>query len=404
MKKLINQLALATMIALPAFAESTGGGNGGDVLICKNPAKNMILDYFEGIDKGLYKSFGSPAFSVKENFDLWVANLAKVDYARSKFFREIGTDILQQIKDLESGKIQVAKFVNFTDSELIDIPDSQELIIPKNCQKQQLVIQTNATRGEKWLKIQKDLWTQLDNVQKAIIITHELVYYDFILANNAKDSRDARYFNQLVMADAFSGMSVCDYFKFLGTHLPDTKMNLQNQNGTDFISLEPEKMSCEGDHFQAINKNDSYKIKISHFNLLTFSQLKISSAETSPFESEDLFPEIGILDAFSTIYGGPLKTSQKGSFNFEEAKFIAEELIKQGKPLQKNLLSEANGTFKLTAETKLKFNPKRNDYYLSDVLISLEPNHCFLKCSGATYQADLYFSKEEEKITAIQAK
>lgn len=211
---MVALLASQLLSGLTALAESTGGGNGGDVFICKNSNDNMVLDYYEGIDKGMFDSFGDPRLSVEENFNLWIETLAKTDVARAVEYKERGLKIIKDIKKVETIG-GMGELVSFTNADLVDIPDSLELIAPKNCEKKQLVIQTNQERGEKLLKIQRQLWGQINNVQKAVIIAHEVVYEEF-LKNKATDSRNARYFNQMVISGEINYFKLCDYFKFIG--------------------------------------------------------------------------------------------------------------------------------------------------------------------------------------------
>ena len=68
-------ILIPLLIASTSFAKSTGGGNGGDVFICEDPSQNVILDFYEGKEKGMFENFGDPSKSLTENYLKWISLL-----------------------------------------------------------------------------------------------------------------------------------------------------------------------------------------------------------------------------------------------------------------------------------------------------------------------------------------
>ena len=204
-------------------------GNGGDVYICPLAQKNMILDYHEGIQKGLFKHFGSPSKSVKYNLDLWLNNLSHAGDYYIDQFRERAYLIADEIEALQKNPDAITSVVGFTDQILQDVPDSFELINPRGCEKHQIAVQTNARLGYKKFVFNSNLLKQITNNQIAILITHELIYEWFKQMKDERkvkdeetriakeraaiDSTYVRYFNQLVAANAFKGINVCEFYR-----------------------------------------------------------------------------------------------------------------------------------------------------------------------------------------------
>ena len=78
------------------------------------------------------------------------------------------------------------KVIEWSDpSELHLLFDFGETVkLPANCQLRQIAIYNDK---EKTLQIAKDLWEQLDSINKAALIQHELYYFCLLYTSDAAD-------------------------------------------------------------------------------------------------------------------------------------------------------------------------------------------------------------------------
>jgi hypothetical protein len=168
MKKIIGAFAL--LLSVSALA---GGsvGNDGDGVVCRAQDGTIqsveLLDYYEGrVQRGFDLSLGHPAEDFQIKINRILQNLSKLANIRSKKYAELSNDFFNQA-------------VLIPNVDLVDIPDSQNIIVPKNCKVEQLAIQREPQLpGDKRYTISKDLWDQMDGNQKAGLILHEVIYRD----------------------------------------------------------------------------------------------------------------------------------------------------------------------------------------------------------------------------------
>lgn len=216
-KNLLFLLNAMSVMFLPFDAGAgTFVGNGGDVVVCRDTKTEKIksvelLDIYEGrvhfwltAKKSEYES---------------VQNILSELYERSTYRN---TAVPLNGNPLNEF-IDNANFIKGT--ELIDIPDSLHLSFPKNCKVEQVVIQVNPTKKfEKRFTVNKDLWDRLDNLNRAALIFHELLYknkIEKISDPSLINSRDVRYMVALAISDkvkeAFD--SEQEYREFLANDL-----------------------------------------------------------------------------------------------------------------------------------------------------------------------------------------
>lgn len=199
---LILTLLVAGVIAAPApeplrsLVDDVGDdkGNGGDVVVCYDEQKKIksvqLLDHYEG-----YKKFGfvidlgdgqGPLNKVKFVLD----HLSKFDEGRAKRY-------WQQAQNFESESLF------WPGVELVDIPDSQHIAIPKNCKIEQVAIQQEPTLPEqKRFTISKDLWDLMDDTNRAGLILHEIIFQEAIELHQTNSIR-SRYFNAMISQKNF---------------------------------------------------------------------------------------------------------------------------------------------------------------------------------------------------------
>jgi hypothetical protein len=160
-------------------------GNGGDVVSCIN--SNVILDFYESDQKTILISSNSKKYTeiLKDQFE-------KFKNVAPKVFN----NYLDRLKSIES-EIEYKKNIKLT-----DIKDSEELFLPedKSCHLYQIAIRKKSkTESEKRFIIDKKLWNKLDEVNKAGLISHEIIY-EHLSKLNETNSVNVRKINRFVFS------------------------------------------------------------------------------------------------------------------------------------------------------------------------------------------------------------
>lgn len=159
-------------------------GNGGDVIIC--PENIQLLDYFEAADHGfIINPIEGEYIQIASDY---LKSFSKIDAKLAKQYQRRLGEII--------GEIDFKPRVS-----LVDIPDSLNDSIPKNCKVEQIAIRRNLPVANKSFIINKDLWDKLSNQNKAGLILHEIIYEHFSYLGD-KDSRKARFFNGFIAHDS----------------------------------------------------------------------------------------------------------------------------------------------------------------------------------------------------------
>ena len=205
------------LLSASAFAGKEGG-NGGDVLVCKDENKNItsveLLDFYEARVKGRIKGIdlGDDSLSFSEKVQYAIDRLEKLDQRRAKKYRD--------------------RFKAFFNEDqfgwadrLVNIDDTGSLGIPQNCDIEQIATQEEASLpGDKRILIVKRYWDLLDANNKAGLVLHELIYSEAMdlrlaYANRPEgaihlhsNSKKVRYFNSIIGSSDFNEMNYSDYY------------------------------------------------------------------------------------------------------------------------------------------------------------------------------------------------
>lgn len=173
-------------------------GNGGDGVVCRNSDGSIrsvvLLDYYEEVELRSNPLSLSPALTVEQNFSQIVSRMDA--YNSQQLLKQFATFVSE------------ARFLSGID--LVDIPDSDHIVVPRNCKVEQMAIQTTPTDASpKRYTINKDLWDKLDTVGQAGLIAHEL-FYRTLLTNNYREDLDSvpvRYLNGILASNTFRKLS-----------------------------------------------------------------------------------------------------------------------------------------------------------------------------------------------------
>jgi hypothetical protein len=162
--------------------------NGGNVIVCGNSIE--LLDYYEARLSGKQLQFdsGLNTYSEKLNqlFDRW-KNVAP---KRMALYSEWLTGF-----ESEAGI--------YSGIKIPDILDTGSIAIPSGCVMTPVAFQRrdeDIFPGEKRYVINKDLWDQMNQDQKAGLVLHELIYREAI-KNAHSTSLPTRYFNSFLATE-----------------------------------------------------------------------------------------------------------------------------------------------------------------------------------------------------------
>ena len=195
---------MKTLIYLATFLFSqislAGGtlGNGGNVLIC--PEQITLLDFYESESlRNISITQGSTKNSLQENMEIILNQFSKQDPKRAE-------------KYLLEWKRFFSETLFVTNTNIGTIDDSDHVFIPTNCYVQQTAIKLlqRFPQDPKYV-IDQDTWDQMDSVQKAGLIMHELIYGEM----NHSTSQKARYMNSLLWSDIWIQMTPEQYQNLL---------------------------------------------------------------------------------------------------------------------------------------------------------------------------------------------
>lgn len=199
-KVLIFALFLTKMSLAKVGSET---GNGGDAVICTQAYRITaeMLDTFEGrVLHKLNPEFGYSSNAVGNGIVLTHNQLIQRDvHMMLRALDKISPLVAKKYHEYTESFFDEANFV--TGVELVDIPDSNSLIIPKDCRVAQTIIQvSDALLGQKRYIINKDIWSTLNEINQRIAVLHEVIYR-VAIENGQTDSRWTRYLNALFFSD-----------------------------------------------------------------------------------------------------------------------------------------------------------------------------------------------------------
>lgn len=207
MKTLLTGL-LALMISAPSLASRVG--NGGDAIYCQKEDGTVtaeLLDFYEGRTRGLTMNMDG-ATTVEEKINLIINRVEQHDLF-------LGLVIREGLEHFYANR-------EFTEDDLIDIPDSLHIRKPKNCEVKQAAIfkmPHELLPGESAYLINQPLWDLMDNDSKAGLILHE-VLYRYARNVHHSDSVATRVALSVIATKKFEDEGVEFLYPFIGNVNP----------------------------------------------------------------------------------------------------------------------------------------------------------------------------------------
>jgi hypothetical protein len=190
------------MFSSTAFANKDVG-NGGSVIFNQNGSPKIeLLDFYEKFGLGGVPKI--PGNTYQEKISALFDKVSRRFPTLAKEWKEEALDFESQA-ELKSGVI------------LPEIPDSHPVALPDGYSIRQIVNQRpddTIYPGQKKFVVSKDLWDQLDDDNRAGLVTHEILYKRAI-KNGAENSIGVRYFNGILADASILGFSDQDLISIL---------------------------------------------------------------------------------------------------------------------------------------------------------------------------------------------
>ncbi len=226
MKKLLGLLLLSTQ----AFAAGQGKG-GGDVVVCYD--ENNNIKRMEGYD----------FWNASQQYNLEIIEDHEHNYM------DIVKETLRKLNELdpmlaktlsEDVQIFAPEIIARDDNEMIGLVpriksngDGKQTIFPadkdEDCTKQTVEriaeFSAKPLPFEKQFRLKKDLWEAADDLTKAAIVQHEVIYKHFKTFAREEDSRKAQLYNAYISSKEFLEADGISYFEFV------KNLRLQNYEG-----------------------------------------------------------------------------------------------------------------------------------------------------------------------------
>lgn len=177
-------------------------GNGGLGFWCPQSKTYQLLDFYEHnlLSPGnpIIKSDHDYIKIIKDRLQL----LSKLDAKHSAYYERMVNQVTAKINFLDNIKLNSTK-------------DSFELAHPKDCELKQWAVQKIALNGnDTEYFFDKGIWNSLDNISKAGLVMHEIIYDHFINLDE-KNSIKVRKFNSFMFSQKFEKTNTNEYHKFI---------------------------------------------------------------------------------------------------------------------------------------------------------------------------------------------
>lgn len=206
-------------------------GNGGDVVVCRNDDGTIIsvelLDYYEGRvmrklpvieysdlpDEEFFEKIGKKINSMEDYFVGFSGYNSKMLMENIREYRQTGNWSSPEVL--------------FTEEDLTDIPDSDELIIKRGCKVEQIAIWLKKTYPEDpQFIIHAGLISHLSERDLRGLVIHEILYMALADRNSERGCRmnnsvPVRYYHQKLLSRPFEMFTFKDHLNFVETTCGD---------------------------------------------------------------------------------------------------------------------------------------------------------------------------------------
>ena len=210
---------------IPAQALADGGvgvGNGGGMVICRDPSTRSIksaelLDFYEArVVRDFQVDISKFNGDWKQKAQAVIDRLGKMSQLRQNIYST-------WLKEFD----QDSKFLKGV--EFSKVPDSMHIGVPTGCEFEQAAIQILPRfKGDSRYYINDDIWSTLDENNKAGLILHEIIYRE-ALSYGHTDSIATRFFLQNIASDTFKTKDMEPFIELLiQVHFEQTDIPFQD--------------------------------------------------------------------------------------------------------------------------------------------------------------------------------
>jgi hypothetical protein len=173
--------------------------NGGTVIFCDNVP-------------------GQPRFQTLDTYEFTQVNdLKYIDGLQKLTAPEMLTRVMRRFLDqpIRDRDLVLEVYYNFffdlgveEGVELTYIDDAYPFMLPKDCRLVQAMIHVrNPSPLQKKYYVNGEIWRQLDDLNRAMLVTHEVVYTIAAASGDQADSRNVRYMNGLLWSQQLDWMA-----------------------------------------------------------------------------------------------------------------------------------------------------------------------------------------------------
>lgn len=184
---------LTLFISSSVFAGGSRAGNGGDGVYCPTSPGQPLLQLLDFYELTFYDNETVDLGDVNEDPIVTVTKIIdsfkKISPIRADNYRERLQNFLSRIQ--------------WSQTPLQDISDSNHIVLPTGCEIRQLVIQSKVN-GIPTYKVDQNLWHLLNGTQKAGLLLHEIIYEEALNNDqtNSINTRElVRYFAKKKLAN-----------------------------------------------------------------------------------------------------------------------------------------------------------------------------------------------------------
>lgn len=178
-------------------------GNGGVGFWCPQTKKYLLLDFYE------YELLNPKHKIIATNEN----DLEKILNERLKILSKLDEKNFNQYSLQIKNILPKINFLN--DISLNKTHDSFEIAKPKGCTLKQFALQRKKEKDHiTEFYFDKEIWDNLDSLNKAGLILHEIIYEQFSLLGE-RNSLKVRKFNSFIFSKDFKNIAPADYKIFI---------------------------------------------------------------------------------------------------------------------------------------------------------------------------------------------
>lgn len=178
-------------------------GNGGFVLRCPDKA-TQTFDVYEAHSRYGFTIDSKHSNSVEERVQYLISKLEKFNPSRAAGYSQWAEDFNKESRRIDN-------------IEMFPVPDLGFGAKPRDCKIELTVFQRAPDILNRFrYAINQDLWNELDILNQAALIMHEIIYRELSSAQDfAGTSEAARYLNGILNSEEFTNLKQADYLALL---------------------------------------------------------------------------------------------------------------------------------------------------------------------------------------------